>query len=540
MTSQCSALIVVLGDLGRSPRMLNHARALRARGWEVTLAGYNQTSLPPDFVSTAGTSRSDCSYIDPPAVRVMDLLTAGAACEPSAPLRQGSAAQQSLAVHHGHSLHTNVSLEPSSSLEPLPSIRPDPPARPEHPFQQELSTQPGLLTQRGTRAQPGLSVRSDIQAQPSLLPKPRFPAMPGHAAKHASFLRLSTALLRLLRELQRRPWTAVIVQNPPGFPALAICALAASPGTSIVLDWHNLGGTLLALRTSDRRRWAPLYSWCEAHAACFADYHWAVSAALGRSLKRRTVTVVYDRPAKVFCAAAQAAAGGREDRLAWWRRVLPDRPTPEGRFWIAAPSSWGPDEDHGAMLHAAEYWKINYLLWGDAPPITIIATGKGPGQAEFARAASAFDGGPVTLQTAWIPAEEYPAFLAHADAGLCLHRSSSGLDLPMKLADFRGARIPALVLDYGPVLAETLRPGQGADGWTFRSAQELAQTLRAVTQSHSELPVAADASAANRAQPTAPTVLSELAEPTTSEDEWERQLGAWASVLEKRETAACI
>ena len=33
-----------------------------------------------------------------------------------------------------------------------------------------------------------------------------------------------------------------------------------------------------------------------------------------------------------------------------------------------------------------------------------------------------------------------PSLVGMADAGLCLHQSSSGLDLPMKLADFRGAR----------------------------------------------------------------------------------------------------
>jgi len=440
MFPSVSALIVVFGDLGRSPRMLNHARALRGRGWSVTLAGYNETELPPDLVSAAGTSRKDDSNLDPPAVRVVDLLTAGAA-------------------------------RPSS-------------------------------------------------------------------------ISLSTALLRLLTELQRQTWTAVIVQNPPGFPALAICALATPPGAAIVLDWHNLGGTLLALRPSSRRRWAPLYSWCEAQAARFADFHWAVSAVLSRTLKPRTVTVVYDRPAKAFCAAAAEAAPSAEgeNRLTWWRRVLPDRPMPEGKFWIAAPSSWGPDEDHGAMLRAAECWKVNYQRWGDAPQITIIATGKGPGQAEFARAASAFDGGPVTLQTAWIPAKEYPAFLAHADAGLCLHRSSSGLDLPMKLADFRGARLPALVLDYGPVLAETFQAGP--DGWTFRNDKELAQALRPVAQSYGGSEAIRWSATSGRAGPdrvlaaVTSSSSAELAEHTTWEDEWERQLGAWAENLEAR--AACI
>ena len=34
------AIVLVLGDLGRSPRMLNHAQSLAAHGWAVDLVGY--------------------------------------------------------------------------------------------------------------------------------------------------------------------------------------------------------------------------------------------------------------------------------------------------------------------------------------------------------------------------------------------------------------------------------------------------------------------------------------------------------------------
>jgi beta-1,4-mannosyltransferase len=65
-----------------------------------------------------------------------------------------------------------------------------------------------------------------------------------------------------------------------------------------------------------------------------------------------------------------------------------------------------------------------------------------------------------------------------ADAGLCLHQSSSGLDLPMKLADFRGCAIPACAFDYGPVLSEVLTPGH--EGITFGEPGELAAVIIAL------------------------------------------------------------
>ena len=65
--------------------------------------------------------------------------------------------------------------------------------------------------------------------------------------------------------------------------------------------------------------------------------------------------------------------------------------------------------------------------------------------------------------------------LGAADLGLCCHRSSSGFDLPMKLADLMGAGVPVLALDYGACLAEQLR--EGKNGLLFRNAQQLASQL---------------------------------------------------------------
>ena len=150
--------------------------------------------------------------------------------------------------------------------------------------------------------------------------------------------------------------------------------------------------------------------------------------------------------------------------------------------------------------------------WGDGPRVALIATGLGPLQADFARAAAALAGGPVEIRTAWVPAAEYPALLVRADAGLCLHRSSSGLDLPMKLADFRGAGRKALVLDYGPVLAEVFRPE--SDGWTFRNDAEFASALRDLARKGPAERLAAAAAG------------------DTWEEEWDRRLGDWARPLE--------
>lgn len=81
----------------------------------------------------------------------------------------------------------------------------------------------------------------------------------------------------------------------------------------------------------------------------------------------------------------------------------------------------------------------------------------------------------IHLRTLWLAAEDYPLFLGAADLGLCLHRSSSGLDLPMKLADMFGSGLPVCALDYGPCLAEQVQ--HGVNGLVFTTSGQLAEQL---------------------------------------------------------------
>jgi beta-1,4-mannosyltransferase len=81
----------------------------------------------------------------------------------------------------------------------------------------------------------------------------------------------------------------------------------------------------------------------------------------------------------------------------------------------------------------------------------------------------------VHVRAHWLEAADYPDFLAAADLVVSVHRSTSGCDLPMKIADLHGAGVPVCALDYGPCLAEMLLRNE--ETLRFTTADELSRVL---------------------------------------------------------------
>lgn len=86
----------------------------------------------------------------------------------------------------------------------------------------------------------------------------------------------------------------------------------------------------------------------------------------------------------------------------------------------------------------------------------------------------------VKISTAWLTAEDYAKLLACANLGVCLHMSSSGVDLPMKVVDMFGAGLP--IVGYGnyPSWPELVK--EGINGRGFVKSDELAQILQDLFQ----------------------------------------------------------
>ncbi|MGC4084945.1 MAG: glycosyltransferase [Vicinamibacterales bacterium] len=292
-------------------------------------------------------------------------------------------------------------------------------------------------------------------------------------------LRVAARLWRLLRSLA--PADLVLMQNPPAFPTLATSWLALHrKGVRFVVDWHNLGYTVLRQRLG---RWNPavrLARWYERRDARRVDANICVSRGMAAWLEAKfdvpRPTVLYDRPASVF---APIERGERER----FKQALYGRLGVRlgGNALIVCPTSWTEDEDFDLVVDAVNHLEERIRGWEAAAPnrrftdIVILVTGDGERRTRFERLFAGLPARRVQLRTRWLEPEEYPRVVGSADLGLCLHRSSSGLDIPMKVADLFGAGVPVCALDYGACLAERVRHGD--NGLLFSTARQLADVL---------------------------------------------------------------
>lgn len=298
------------------------------------------------------------------------------------------------------------------------------------------------------------------------LPRPLFVAVAAWNVLRQTWTLLATLLRRVPRP------AVILVQSPPAIPTLVVGWIAARlRGARLIVDWHNLGWAMLALSLGERHPLVRLARGHERWAGRRADAHLCVSNVLAERLAAWGVGrahVLPDRPARRFAPLPPDARREPRATLAGMLRI------PAGAALVVSPTSWSADEDFDVLVDAAVAWDAR-LRAEDGPTVAIVVSGDGPRRAAYERRFAALALARVLLRTAWLPADDYPRLLAVADLGLCLHRSASGLDLPMKVLDCFGAGLPVVALDYGPCLRELVRDAE--NGLLFRDAAELADAL---------------------------------------------------------------
>jgi beta-1,4-mannosyltransferase len=293
-------------------------------------------------------------------------------------------------------------------------------------------------------------------------------------------IRLSRNLYRILTRIPKPD--LLLVQNPPALPALVVArGVARLRGARLVIDWHNLGYSQLALRLGRRHVVVRLSRWFEMIAARAAAANLCVSRGFARFLTERfklsNVHVLYDRPASAFTPLNHTER--EQIRQALFSRLEIRGGSQVG--FIVSPTSWTADEDFDGIIDAVRDLEDRVRGWEANhpgrrfPDLVILVTGEGHRRAEFERRFAGLPARRVQLRTRWLDPDDYPRIVGAADLGLCLHRSSSGVDIPMKVVDLFGAGVPVCALDYGACLAERVRHGD--NGLLFSTARQLSDLL---------------------------------------------------------------
>jgi beta-1,4-mannosyltransferase len=175
-----TAMIIVLGDMGRSPRMMYHAASFAQHEWEAILVGYDDTPLMPSLLET-------------PHIQSQPIAS------------------------------------PSRIIMRLPWI-----------------------------------IRAPIRILYQIV----------------SVLQIALFTLPFHPEV-------IMVQNPPSIPTLALARLITHvTKAKLLIDWHNTGYSILAMRTGDASILVRIAKWFESYFGKKAYAHLFVTKALEKFLAK--------------------------------------------------------------------------------------------------------------------------------------------------------------------------------------------------------------------------------------------------------------
>lgn len=283
-----------------------------------------------------------------------------------------------------------------------------------------------------------------------------------------------------------QPARWLLVQNPPAIPTLAVATLVCFlRHTNLVIDWHNFGYSILALKLGDQHPLVLLSKWYEKTFCRYATAHFCVTRAMARVLRddfmlRAPILPLHDRPAShfqpildehervAFLSSLQETESVRSSLGSSTLRVL------------VSSTSWTADEDFSILIDAlCRYSEVASTTEIRLPEILAIITGKGPLRETYLKKiADCVKSGrleKVTIWATWLSASDYAKLLASASLGVSLHTSSSGVDLPMKVVDMFGAGLPVVGWSHFEAWPELVT--EGVNGRGFGSAVELLDQL---------------------------------------------------------------
>ncbi|KAL5018140.1 hypothetical protein ScPMuIL_003862 [Solemya velum] len=304
----------------------------------------------------------------------------------------------------------------------------------------------------------------------------------------------------------------LLVQNPPAIPTLAVawfvCVLR---GSKLIIDWHNYAYTILRLSLGPSHLLVRFSKWYESIFGRLSAANLCVTEAMKEDLKVNwniKASTLYDTPPEMFHEISVESQHHLFEKLSSlydeFKSCDIDGEVEETAFTkkdkgcdavlktkrpalIVSSTSWTEDEDFGLLFSALQDYESSVQKSErELPDVLCVITGKthcssyfliweGPQKQHYSEKLSQLSWSHVSFCLPWLEAEDYPLLLASADLGVCLHMSSSGLDLPMKVVDMFGCGLPVCAVDF-KALPELVQ--HGSNGLVFTDSKQLSQQIQ--------------------------------------------------------------
>jgi beta-1,4-mannosyltransferase len=289
----------------------------------------------------------------------------------------------------------------------------------------------------------------------------------------------------------------LILQNPPGIPAMFICWIVCFIRRSLfVIDWHNYGYTIL--QVNGRNKFityiARIY---EKFFGKFASINLCVSEAMKKHLKNEMNINAINLPDRAIKNVFRRLNINESHQLFERYNLLQNQITEidekgEVKFktdrplLIVSSTSWTPDEDFDLLLESLIETENNLLNSNDYfeknRKVLFIITGRGPMKDSFMRKVEQTNLKIFNIKSIWLESDDYPKLLGTADLGVCLHYSSSGFDLPMKVVDMFSAQLPVASFNYETIHELIIKD---YNGFLFNTREELSNIFEEVIKEYS-------------------------------------------------------
>ncbi|KAM9305564.1 chitobiosyldiphosphodolichol beta-mannosyltransferase [Gastrophryne carolinensis] len=317
-------------------------------------------------------------------------------------------------------------------------------------------------------------------------------------------LKVIVQALYLFWELLRiDPPSFLLLQNPPGLPSIAVTwAFCCLRGSKLIIDWHNYGYSIMSLTHGPGHPIVHIAKWYEKTFGRLSDFNFCVTNAMKEDLLlnwRIKAITLYDKPAAVFKETPadlqhQLFMKLSKDFAPFKARLENETMDIEKSAFtelnrktgvvvhrkerpalLISSTSWTEDEDFSVLLRALQDYDEFIENGNCLPPLICVITGKGPLKEHYCNLINELQLKNIQICTPWLEAEDYPVLLGSADLGVCLHKSSSGLDLPMKVVDMFGCFLPVCAVRF-KCLHELVKHEE--NGLIFEDSKNLAEQLK--------------------------------------------------------------